>query len=88
MTPAKFAKRLTALSDYNVTTSQVRLWNNHKDGNDFLTEQLAAKIANQWQEEDPDQLGDPYGLIDIQSVHLESLFEESIVHRDPVPWKR
>ena len=88
MTPLKFAKKLTELSDYNILPSQVKLWNCHYAGDNHLTEKLAIEIANQWREKDPDEVGDPYGLLEIQSLHLESIFEESIVRREPVPWSR
>jgi hypothetical protein len=64
----KFATRLTELSSYTVLPYQVERW--HKTQNP-LDPSLAEKIAQHWNEQDPLEGIDPFGLFDCQSYGQE-----------------
>lgn len=62
MTRREFAEKLSEASGRNITVWDVKLATNTPYP-PSLTDEFIEEIVNQWEREDPDIEGDPYGFL-------------------------
>lgn len=66
-------------SQYSISTEQIKSWMSSAVDQSQFTVDLAKEILSQWENCDPEQYGDPFGLWDHLSRRAEALWEKSFL---------